>query len=143
MDLPAPTLALQLAIVACALGALDGAYGLIAPLAGAKRSGTELADGASTASLRALSGARLASHAATLAVLTVFPTVGACMAAGLACGWLGASAGRALAILIERRRKSSDLLRVLGAAAMGVVLWTPLWLYLQLMRGLTEGRYGA
>ncbi|CAN5244883.1 DUF4345 family protein [soil metagenome] len=143
MYLPTPTTALHLAVLACALGALDGTYGLISPKGAARGPGLDLTDDASAAPLRALSGARLASHAATLAVLTVFPSVGACMAAGLACGWLGAAAGRAVSILVERKRRPADLLRVLGAAAMGVALWMPLWLYLSLMQGMAEGRYGA
>ncbi len=143
MDMPPLTVALNLAILACALGALDGTYGLISPRGAARGPGLDLPADGSMAAVRALAGARLASHAATLAVLTVFPSVGACMAAGLACGWLGAAAGRALSILVERKRRPADLLRVLGAAVMGVALWMPLWLYLSLMHSAAVGHYGA
>ena len=100
----APILALHLASLACALGALDGAYGLIAPRGAARGPGLELAEGASQSPLRALAGARMISHAATLAVIWTAPAIGACMAAALGAGWLGAAAGRAISFAVERRR---------------------------------------
>jgi hypothetical protein len=143
MPLPAPILALHACSLACAVAALDGAYGLFAPRGAARGPGLEAGEGAALAPLRALAGARLASHAAVFAVLSTAPAVGACMAAALGSAWLGAAAGRSISLLAARERRPADLLRTTGAAVLGVVLWAPLWLYLQTLRAMVRAHAGV
>jgi hypothetical protein len=139
--LPIPFLALQLCSLACILGALDGAYGLISPRGAARGPGIELAEGASLGPLRALAGGRLVGHAAVLSVLWTAPSIGACLAAGLGCVWLGAAAGRAISIALEHRKPTGELLRVAAALAMGLILWWPLWRYLRVLEVLAAGGF--
>ncbi len=134
MHLHAPSFALHVCALACLLGALDGAYGLIAPRGAARGPGIELAEGAALAPLRALAGGRLVGNATTLAVLMTAPAVGACLAAALGSAWLGAAVGRAVSIVLERRRAPGDPLRVAGATLLGVATWAPLYLYLQALK---------
>lgn len=134
MHLHAPTFALHVAALACLLGTLDGAYGLISPRGAARGPGIELAEGASLGALRALAGGRLAGHAVTLAILMTAPAVGACLAAALGSSWIGAALGRFFSALGDRRRGPADLLRIVGALGMGVATWAPLYLYLEAMR---------
>ena len=143
MSLLAPNLALHVCLLFCALGALDGAYGMISPRGAARGPGVEWADGASLTPLRALAAARFTSHAAALAVLWTAPAIGACFAAGIGCGWLGAAAGRAISLVRDHRHARTDLLRIAGALVMGLVLWAPLWLYLKAIEAAANGAYGA
>ena len=71
------------------------------------------------------------------------PAIGACFAAAIGCGWLGAAAGRGMALVRDHRHARADLLRIAGALLMGLVLWAPLWLYLKALEGVAHGAYGA
>lgn len=143
MSLLAPNLALHVCALFCAFGALDGAYGMISPRGAARGPGLAVGEDISLTPLRAVCAARFASHAATLAVLWTAPAIGACFAAAVGCGWLGAAAGRAIAIVREHRHGRADLLRIAGTLLMGLVLWAPLWLYLKAIEAVANGAYGA
>jgi hypothetical protein len=128
---PMLALSLQLAILASGLGAFIGGCVLIHPEGCAGLVGFR-GVGSQPSSLRALGGALLLGHAATLATLAQSPSIGACLAAGLGAGWFGAAAGRGIGALVERRA-APDLLRIGFEALMGLVLWQPLWTYLRLI----------
>ncbi len=131
-------LTLKLAILASGLGAFIGGYVLIHPEGAAGLTGADRSQGRGTA-LRALGGALLLGHAATLATLAQAAPIGSCLAAGLGAGWFGAAAGRSIGAMVERGGPR-PLLRIGFEAAMGLLLWAPLWTYLRMIR---EGRFAG
>jgi hypothetical protein len=76
----------------------------------------------------------LASHAITAAALWQSPKIGACMAAALGAGWIGAS----VASLAGMAASERGFAKAAGAAALraglGAALLAPLWAYVQIIR---------
>jgi hypothetical protein len=128
-------LSLRFAALLTLLGAVLGAYGMIAPRALAGLSGLETGpEGAPYPALRATFGGTLLMHAATFTALVEAPRIGSCLAAAVGAAWLGRSAGRAVSALLSRRTTRRQVVLLLAEAAAGVCLWAPLWNYIDLIR---------
>lgn len=128
-------LSLRFSALLTLLGAVLGAYGMIAPRALARLSGLEVGpEGAPFAALRATFGGTLLMHAATFTAIVEAPKIGSCLAAAVGATWLGRAAGRAVSALLTRRTSRRQIVLLMVEGAAGVCLWAPLWSYLSLIR---------
>jgi hypothetical protein len=76
----------------------------------------------------------LAAHALTAASLLQAPKIGACLAAALGAGWMGAAAAGAVVLTLRPDRIGRRAAAAALRAAMGFALLSPLWAYVQLIR---------
>jgi hypothetical protein len=76
----------------------------------------------------------LSSHAIAAAALWKLPSVGACIAAGLGAGWMGAAAAGMVGMLSRPEHIASKMAHIATRAAVGVALLAPLWAYMRLMQ---------
>jgi hypothetical protein len=128
-------ISLRFAALLTLVGAVIGAYGLIAPRAIAGLSGQRTnPDETPFTALRGAFGGMLLMHAASFTALIEAPKIGSCLAAAVGAGWLGRSAGRAIASLLARRTPRRQMILLLTEAFVGIALWAPLWIYLDLIR---------
>jgi len=126
---------LRLASLLSLLGALLGAYGLIAPRGIAQFFGLSLGpDAAPFTAVRAVFGGVLLMHAASFTALAQAPRIGSCIAAAAGAAWLGQSAGRAVAVLLVKGQSRHQISLLLVEGLVGMALWAPLWTYLKLIR---------
>jgi hypothetical protein len=75
----------------------------------------------------------LAAHVLTAAALLQAPKIGACLAASLGAGWMGAAAAGAVALSVQQTRMGRRAATVALRTALGFALLSPLWAYLQLI----------
>ena len=126
---------LRLASLLTLLGALLGAYGLIAPRNAGQLAGLSLGLGAAPyAPVRAVCGGILLMNAVTFTALAEAPRIGSCLAAAVGAAWLGQAAGRAVSSLLSRSPNRRQIALLLGEGVVGLALWGPLWTYLRLIR---------
>ena len=126
---------LRLASLLTLLGALLGAYGLIAPRSAAKFAGLIVGPEQSPfAAVRAVCGGCLLMHAASFTALAEAPKIGSCLAAAAGAAWLGQAAGRAISSLLARSPNRRQLALLVVQGLIGLALWAPLWTYLKLIR---------
>jgi hypothetical protein len=85
----------------------------------------------------------LASHAIAAASLWQVPTIGACLAAGLGTGWIGAAAAGLIGLMSRPQPFRRRLAGVAFRAATGFALIAPLWGYVTIMRVHAMGALGA
>lgn len=119
-------LALACAGVAAFLGGCVGALMIAAARRGAA-SGV-LAAGP------AAGGFVLGAHAAAVAALWDAPTIGACLAAALGAGWVGAAAAALTNALLVRPFRPRRAGAALAMAVLGAAHLFPLWVYVAIMR---------
>ena len=137
--------ALQMAIFGGGVAAFAGAMVGVMILAGTLRIGAPTPDGSKPEMDGRLTvGAfLLASHAIAAASLWQFPTIGACIAAGLGAGWIGMAAGGLVALMGQPDRVKARVGGVALRAAVGFGLIAPLWAYAQIMRVHAMNAIGA
>jgi hypothetical protein len=85
----------------------------------------------------------LASHAIAAASLWQVPTIGACLAAGLGTGWIGAAAAALVGLMTRPQPFKRRLAGAAFRAAVGLALVAPLWGYVTIMRMHAMGALGA
>lgn len=75
----------------------------------------------------------LSSHAIAAASLWQLPQVGACIAAGLGAGWMGAAAAGLVGMLTQTDRIGMRMAQISLRAAIGLSLLAPLWAYVKIL----------
>lgn len=126
--------ALQSALLAGGIAAFVGAMTGALFLAGADPFRLGGGEAASRATRLQVGTFLLSAHVTAAATLWVAPKIGACVAAGLGAGWLGAAAAGVLLLAEAERGLARRALTVLFQAAMGVCLWSPLWAWLRVLK---------
>lgn len=127
--------ALKTALLAAVCASTAGAFAGALLLAGADLFRTASADERPGPAVRVQAGAfLLAAHVTAAATLLVVPKVGACVAAALGSGWIGAAAGSLVLLAGAERGLLRRLLAATFQAAVGVSLWSPLWMFLKVLR---------
>lgn len=76
----------------------------------------------------------LAAHAVAAAGLWQVPTIGACLAASLGAGWIGAGAAGLVGLMSRHDHLRRRVLTVVFRLALGFGLFAPLWAYVRLMQ---------
>ena len=145
-QIPGHLAGLHAALIAGGLASFAGALTGALIVSGHRRV-WRIADGGDAAEeLRFSVGAfLLGAHAVSAAALWQIPTIGACIAAGLGFGWVGAAVG----VLIGLMRRPSQpgpqarAARAAFQAAIGFALLAPLWAYVEIMRLHAIGATGA
>src|SRR4051812_30747021 len=123
-------LSLLLAIVACVIAGVIGGLTLARPqpMLGVAGLGEDAAASVNvTTQGRAFGGMLVLAHGAAALFLGYQPSVGAAMAFALAMAWLGASAGRAVALLTDATRTPFNVGGLVFELLLGVTLALPFW----------------
>lgn len=127
--------ALDASLLSGGIAAFAGAFAGVMALSGLLTIETGGAAGRPSLDARLTVGAfLLAGHALTAAALWQAPTIGACMAASLAAGWLGAAAAGLIGLMSASERALQRMLVVAFRALVGFALAAPLWSYLEIIK---------
>jgi len=130
---------LQASLIAGAVGALAGIMAGALAMLGTDLSGGGPRDEAppmAPLDRRLAVGAfLLAAHAIAAAAIWQLPTIGACIAAGLGAGWMGAAAAGVVGLFSQPGPGAGmRVVHVLVRAAIGAAMLAPLWAYMKLMQ---------
>ncbi|MBX7249053.1 MAG: hypothetical protein K1X35_08440 [Caulobacteraceae bacterium] len=136
---------LHASLIAGAVGALAGVFSGCLALLGTDLSGAAR-EGDPTAPLDqrlAIGAFLLSSHAIAVAAIWQLPQVGACIAAGLGAGWMGAAAAGAIGLLSQPERVWLRVTHIVVRLCIGAALLAPLWTYMRLMQMQAMGAMHA
>ena len=124
------TLSILLAVVACVIAGIIGGLTLARPqpMLGVAGLGEDAEAATNIATQgRAFGGMLVLAHGATALFLGYQPSVGAAMGFGLAMAWMGAAAGRAVALLTDRSRTPFNVGGLVFELLIGLTLALPFW----------------
>jgi hypothetical protein len=127
---------LHASLIAGAVGALAGVFSGCLALLGTDLTGAGQESEATAPLDRrlAIGAFLLSAHAIAAAAIWQLPQIGACIAAGLGAGWMGASAAGLVGLLSQPQRIWMRAAHIVVRLCIGAALLAPLWAYTRLMQ---------